>query len=185
MTLSINEKKDAGEGIVVQQVSIASIEDISNSTPPFLSMPCDLGVKMSLDIGRDFQPDFMITGALKRDTEGIIIGWGGAFKIRDFFANLGISGDLVPDDIERPTTYSIPQALMDAAKGQQFLRLSYVCGKKPNGKTRWADWTDIGSIAEGETVLIQRFKKSVAKGYPSNFKPESEPINETGPESPF
>jgi hypothetical protein len=186
MSLSINDKKEsAGNGIVIQVVSIITAEDVSNTTPPFLTTPCDLGVKLTLDIGRDFQPEFTITGGVKRETvdghEGVITGWGGAFKVRDFFSNLGIGGDLIADDDKYPTIYSIPTTMLEEAKGKQFKRLSYISGVRPSGKTRWADWTEIASINESDEAFVKRFEKGVAKGFPSNYKPETGEVTNGSP----
>jgi hypothetical protein len=174
MTLQINDKKPTSDGILVQEVTILAIEDISGTQPMFLKKPCEIGIKVKLDIGKEFQPDFYVTGAFKRDDHDVIQDWGGAFKIRDFFNRLAMPCDMVADNADQPTRYEFPFEFVNGAVGKRFLKLSYVSGKKANGKTRFADWTEIGSVEETPEDLIKRFKANVAKGFPSNYTPNQD-----------
>ena len=60
MTLSLNQpysKPFFGKGIFVNEATIVSIEDVSATTPHPLTNPVDIGVRLVLEIGRDFQPE--------------------------------------------------------------------------------------------------------------------------------
>jgi hypothetical protein len=129
-----------------------------------MERPVDIGIKLTLDIGREFQPELTIAGNFKV-TDGEVTGWGSAFAVQEAFSRLGYEGAL--DDGNR-----IPQGVLETFIGQKILRLSYVSGTKPDGRLRYSDWNLIGSVEEGAHALVKRFKKSLAKGYPKNYRPE-------------
>jgi hypothetical protein len=167
MKLSTNSKGSGAlspDGIVISPATIARIEDISGDQLSFMSEPCELGIKAVLEVGQSFQPELTIFGQFKRDGEGKVIGWGSAFKVGNFFKALGINGDLDPED--NPI---IPAAWLEEALGKTFLRLSYTAGKRDDGRFKYYDWNEIGSISDGEEKLMASFRKSLAKGYPKNY----------------
>ena len=175
MTLSCDRPFAAnnyGKGIFINLVKIATAVDISKMQLPFLEQPIDIGIKLLLDIGRDFQPELIIAGNFERNaiTEEIQ-GWKSAFVVQDAMYRLGYSGNLTVDN-------RVPQAALDALKGHQFYRLSYVSGTKDNGKLRYSDWNNIASVGDGPDSLAKRFQKSLLKGYPKNYRPEllDEPV---------
>ena len=175
MTLSCDKpfnNNNYGKGIFINLVKIASAEDISGQQLPFLEQRIDIGIKLLLDIGRDFQPELIIAGNFDRNTiTNDVQGWGSGFLIQDALYRLGYSGNLTADN-------RVPQAALDALKGHQFYRLSYVSGTKDNGKPRYSDWNNIASVGDGPDSLAKRFQKSLLKGYPKNYRPEllDEPV---------
>lgn len=168
MTLSCTspfQKRSFGPGIYINEVTIADVADISGQQLPFLTEPVDIGIKLFLDIGRDFQPEMIVAGNLKRDPDtGEVIGWGSAFVLQDALSKLGFTGNLEEGN-------RIPLDALEGLIGKKFLRLSYVSGLKPNDKPRYSDWSQIGTVEEGPDALAARFKRSLQKGYPRNYRP--------------
>src|SRR5690242_4827808 len=98
MTLSCKSlwsRHSYGPGIYINEVTILSAEDISGQTLPMLQNPFDIGIRLTLDIGRDFQPEMVIAGSFKRSQDtGEVTGWGSAFVVQEALSRLGFNGTL-------------------------------------------------------------------------------------------
>ena len=169
MTLSCSStwtKRTYGPGIFVNQVEIADVQDISGEQLPYMEKSVDVGIKLILEIGREFKPEQIIAGIFKRDSaSGEVIGWGSGWLVRDALNRLGYSGPLNEGN-------TIPADALQPLVGKRFNRLSYISGQKSNGKPRYSDWNQIATIEEGAESLVSRFKRSLAKGYPKNYRPQ-------------
>jgi hypothetical protein len=169
MTLSCNKpytKRNYGPGIYINEATIANVEDISGQPLPFTEQPFDIGIKLTLDIGKDFRPEMIIAGNFKRDPEsGEIIGWGSGFVVQEALTRLGYSGVLAEGN-------RIPTDALVSLIGKTFLRLSYVSGTRNDGKFKYTDWNQIATVDEGADSLASRFKRSLTKGYPRNYHPD-------------
>ena len=169
MTLSCDSpynRNSYGPGVYINEVTIAEVQDMAGQTLPFFDRPFDIGFKLMLDIGRDFQPELVIAGNFKRHPiSDEVIGWGNAFVVQEALTRLGFKGDLDPNNV-------IPAHIFSALIGKKFLRLSYVSGVKENGKFRYTDWNNIATVEEGAESLSHRFKRSLTKGYPRNYHPD-------------
>lgn len=161
--------KEGGGGmspIIIMKVKVIGAENVSGVEIPYLKKSYDIGVKLMLDIGREFKPTLVIAGNFKKDeSKKNVTGWGSAFVVRDLFGKIGYEGTLGDDN-------KLPQEALDFLIDKEFLRLSYVSGTKENGKFRYSDWSQVAAVDEGEDVLYKRFIASHAKGYPSNYHPE-------------
>lgn len=167
MTLSCNSqwtKKTYGPGIYINEVTVAGAEDISGQPLPFRDQPFDIGIKLTLDIGRDFQPEMIIGGNFKIEN-GNVLGWGGAFVVQEALSKLGYVGSLEPDN-------KIPAHVLPSLVGKKFLRLSYVSGLKADNKPRYSDWNILATVEEGPESLANRFRKSLSRGYLKNYRPQ-------------
>lgn len=166
MTLSCNhafKQRSYGPGIYINRATIISAEDVSGQELAFKDRPYDIAIKLTLDVGRDFNPSMLIGGNFNRKPDSNeVTGWGGAFVVQDALSRLGYTGDLDPDN-------RIPPAALESLIGKEFLRLSYVCGRKDNGKPRYWDWNQIAGTEETPESLAARFKRSLTKGYPRNY----------------
>ena len=169
MTLSCNNtfpKRTYGPGVYINEVTVADVQDISGTTLPFLERPVDIGIKLYLDIGREFQPELIIAGNFKRDpSTNEVIGWGGAFVVQEALSRLGYQGELEPNN-------SISDKVLLAIVGKRFLRLSYISGMREGGKPRYSDWNHIATVEEGPEDLLSRWKHSLSKGYPKKYCPD-------------
>ncbi|MBI5020551.1 MAG: hypothetical protein HZB59_03870 [Ignavibacteriales bacterium] len=169
MTLSCNKpfsKTTYGPGIYINEVTIVNASDISGEQLPLSEQPIDIGIKLTLDIGKEFQPQMIIAGNFKRDFDsGEVVGWGSGFLVQEALARFGYNGTL--DEANH-----IPTDIIDSLAGKKFLRLSYISGVREGGKYRYTDWNQIASVEEGADFLLSRFKRSLAKGYPRNYHPD-------------
>ena len=93
------------------------------------------------------------------------MGWGSAFPVQEALLRLGYTGSLAPGN-------TIPEGVLEALAGKSFMRLSYVSGLKDDGRPRYSDWNLIGTTEEGPEALSARFRRSVARGFPKNYRPE-------------
>ena len=152
-------------GIFVNQATIVAIEDISGEQLLYMKTPCDVGIRITIDVGRDFQPTLNITGNVKRDGEKT--DWGQAWIVRAFFDKLGIAGHIE----EENGRFHIPAEMLTECVGKQFLKLSYCAGMKEKDptKVRFSEWYEIATVEEGAQALHARFLKSLSKGYPKNY----------------
>lgn len=169
MTLSCDKpwgSKSYGPGMFISQVTVLQAEDVSGQQAPFLQRPYDIGIKLTLDIGKDFHPQLTIAGEFKRDpVSNEVIGWGSAFVVQEALARTGYTGNLDPGN-------KLPATALSGLIGKRFLRLSYISGRKDDGRIRYSDWNHIASLDEGGDELAKRFRRSLAKGYPKNYHPE-------------
>lgn len=155
-----------GEGVYINLVTIADAEDISNTQPLFLDRPIEIGIKLKLEIGREFQPEMSIFGEFEWDQDtNEIIGWGSAFVLQELLYKLGYKGPLNSNN-------TIPQEALKNLIGKQFFKLSYVSGIKDNGDLKYSNWNIIAATDETPESLANRFHKSVVNGYPRNYRPE-------------
>lgn len=159
-------KRTYGPGIYVNEVEIADVQDISGEQLPFMEKPVDIGIKLTLEIGRGFRPEMQIFGQFKRDpATGEIIGWGSAWLVQDALNRLGYSGSL--DDGNK-----IPADALQHLVGVHFLRLAYVVGQKSDGRLKYADFNQLATVLEGADSLVSRFKRSLAKGFNKRYSPQ-------------
>ena len=153
-------------GVFIGEATIVSVTDVSGTTPTFMQRPIDIGLKLTLEVGRDFQPEFLIAGNFRVDIKtGEVTGWGSACVVQDALMRLGFTGPLEDGN-------KIPARALEGLVGVTFLRLSYISGTKNTGKVRYSDWTTIGSIADGPEDLLARWKHSRSRGYPRNYRPD-------------
>ena len=169
MTLSCSRPFSAqtyAPGIYVNEVTILQAEDISGELLPFFDNPVDIGIKLTLNIGRDFNPEMTIAGSFKRDpnTEEVV-GWGSAFLVQEALLRLGYTENLEQGN-------RIHSHVFQEVVGKKFLKLAYVSGVRDNGKLRYYDWNQIATLEEGVENLVNRFRRSLAKGYPKNYRPD-------------
>lgn len=151
--------------VMLSKAKILAIEDISNKKVEYLGKTYEIGVSLTIDIGKEnFKPTYTVAGNFKRDVAGKVIGWGSAFVLRDFFSRLGFDGELNTD-------HTIPAEALTYVVGKEFLRLSYLSGIKGDGRPKFSDWAQIGALGE-DMDLLKRFEASVATGYPKNYHPE-------------
>ena len=153
-------------GVYINEATIVSVTDVSGTTPTFMQRPIDIGMKLTLEVGRDFKPEFLIAGNFRVDIKtGEVTGWGSACVVQDALLRLGYAGPLDADN-------KIPAKALQDLVGVTFLRLSYISGTKQSGKARYSDWTTIGSLTDGPEDLLARWKYSRSRGYPRNYRPD-------------
>lgn len=156
-------------GIYINVGKIIGTKDVSGQKPnDYAEQPCEVGLKIRLDIGQSFQPEMSFAGRFKRDEAGRITDWGNATTVKIFLSNMGVKGALDANN-------KIPVEVLQSLLGKEILRLSYVKGVKESdpSKLAYGTWNTVILAGEGQDkVLLDMFKKSLKKGYPKNFHPE-------------
>lgn len=185
LTFEKSQQKSYGKGIYVDNAKIIGIED-KTGEQRFEKTP-DLFLVLKLSIpGLSFEPTVELAGNFKRDDNGQVTGWGGAYAIRDLFHTFGIKGELNAD-------YTLPDSVLEQLVGKDVMRLTYVSKKKEDGsnKLSYSTWTKL-AIADESEEGKQKFANSfVAEwqktGFPKNYHPEildNESITFPGPDVP-
>ena len=157
-----------GADVFVNKATIIGATDMSADGLSFLQSPVDVAIVLTLDIGKDFNPEMSFFGNYKRDEQnGLIVDWGGAFSIRNLFTACGVDSEINDDG-------SIPPELLSQLVGKEILRLQYVSGlRQKDDKPKYSDWTQTVLAGNDKPEkLAKLFEASVAKGYPKNYSPE-------------
>jgi len=82
---------DMSSNVIVQKVKIHDINVTYGEKQDWQQFSDDIGLDITLDIGKDFKPSFYIGGSFKiDDVNGEIVGWGRAFKVKMFFDAIGL-----------------------------------------------------------------------------------------------
>lgn len=178
----INKSSNSGkkENIFVQEVSIDSMDIeydckmVENS-----KFTDDIGIRMKLDIGRDFTPNFYIGGKFKTGSiDGSVQGWGTAYKVKLFFERLGLLLKLNKDKSVKD--HRFPEGMAENFVGKKFYRLTYV-SKRLNkfGDNYKTDWQQIGDISKPIDNIKEEFMKAVSDGYVKDFLSPSDKDKES------
>lgn len=183
MSLEIGNAKSQFQtrDVIIVKVRVADIEDNTLVGLPFLERSPDVLLSVKCDIGKDFTPTMNFWGNYSKDsTTGAITGWGSAIVVNNFLWRVGVEGKVGDDG-------KIPQEILDQCRGKEFWRLSYVSGTKKDGeKVKYQEWNEIGSLEEGPENLLERFRYSLTKGYPKNYRSDlAEKIVQPGDVTPF
>lgn len=156
-----------GHGIFIDDAQVVSIVNLSGKTTERQKYARDLAVEVTFKILKNnWDRTVTIGGNFKKDEQtGAVIDWGAAFKVRNFFLDLGIAAE----DMNLEDDNSIPLHLLAKAEGRQCLMLSY---RNKRGKS--SSWDQI-ALATGDR---EEFKKSFLdewnrSGYPRNYSPDS------------
>jgi hypothetical protein len=166
MGLQTGRNSTYGPGVYIGKATIVGVQDVTEEGLPFLQQNPDVAITITLDIGKDFNPEMSFFGNFKRDERnGLVTDWGGAFPVRGLFDACKIVGEINDDG-------TIPQEMLDQLVGKEILRLQYVSGFRKDGKIRYSDWNNVLGGSDKPEKLAKLFEDSVAKGYPKNYSPE-------------
>lgn len=165
------------DNIFVDKVKIASATVKYDTKEDWQTYSDNISIHLTLDIGRDFEPNMYIGGSFKTDeVSGKIEGWSTAFKIKMFFDSIGMPIRL--DKGKNPQSSRLPADVDQLLVGKEFLRLTYLSTKvKRDGNQLWKDWQETRP-AEGQGSNIAdfkaKFKESVSKNYVKDFSAPNE-----------
>ena len=155
-----------GNGIFISKVKITSIKAYYGEKQRWQKLPDDIGIEMTLDIGRDFEPTFYVGGAFKRDEFGDILSLGTVKKVDILFDSMGMDVPFGEDNI-------VSEDVLNDCVGREFLRLSYVSGEKDNGKSKWSDWQETRSVDTSKEDFTKDFMNAVLNGWVRNYEPST------------
>lgn len=178
VTSGSSNKSGSKDNIFVDKVKIADVKIKYGVKEDWQTYSDDISIHLTLDIGRDFQPNMYIGGNYKKDeVSGEIVGWSTAFKVKMFFDSLGMP--IMLDKGKNPQSSRLPADAEQILKGKEFLRLTYISTKtKRDGGQLWKDWQETRSPDYDSKSFKSDFKESVNKGYVKDFKSSNETSNE-------
>ncbi|MDP4194832.1 MAG: hypothetical protein Q8940_07275 [Bacteroidota bacterium] len=179
MSLSLgtgnNENSTDMKGVYVSQSSIVNASDVSGR--PVFDNTFDLALELEITTNFDWNKKFTLKGNFKRDPQNqkVVIDWGGAFVIRNIFQMLGFFDSLNDEEKKEKMNLfqlgKIPIDFLQRLKGQKIYTLSYVYGwDAEKGKAKYTTWNQVGL---DRSKLLAEFKKSLMKGFPKNYDPDS------------
>ena len=61
---------------------------------------------------------------------------------------------------------------LESCVGKEFMRLSYVSGKRDNGKLKYTDFQTVASAQSEKRDLVNIFKDHIKQGWIKNYRPE-------------
>lgn len=175
--LTLTQTKSFMPGVYINQAKIIGAIDISGK-PTYQDNPesvRDLAIELELDIGKEWNKKVIIKGNLKINPKSpkVIDDWGSAFVVKDLFLKLGCFDYLNKEELaEKLKIFSIkeiPADFLVKLIGKSVYVLDYIKGLSDEGKPRYGTWNIVDT---DEDKLAIAFRSSVAKGYPSNYKPE-------------
>jgi hypothetical protein len=160
------KSSDFMSGVFVNECTIVSVKPVYGGKEwQNEKYKDDVGLDITIDIGKSFQPVFYVGGRLKRDEFGEVKDLGTVRRIATFF-------DAIDVDAKLTDEHKIEEDVLPDCVGQMFNRLSYVSGTKQDGKVRYSDFQEVVSANTPSITLIETFKKHVNNGWLKNYKPE-------------
>ena len=171
----------AKSNIFVDKAKIASIQIKYGVKEDWQTYSDDISIHLTLDIGKDFQPNMYIGGNYKKDEmSGEIVGWSTAFKVKLFFDAIGMPIKL--DKGMQPQSSRLPADAEQVITGKEFLRLTYVSTKtKKDGSPLWKDWQETRNVSYDHNKFKAEFKEAVGNNYVKDFDNANETEEASGP----
>ena len=158
--------KDFMSGGWVNNVTVVSVVPVYGGTEwQNEQYKDDVGVNVVIEIGQDFQPTFYVGGRLKKDDFGEIVGLGSVRRVAEFFNAIDV-------DVNMDDSMKLDETNLESCVGKEFMRLSYVSGKRDNGKLKYTDFQTVASAKSEKRDLVSIFKDHINKAWIKNYRPE-------------
>lgn len=163
------KSEEVMKGAYLSEVEILDVQDISQTD--HYGKTYDLAITLTLKDG-EFEKKKTLKGNFKRDENGVVVGWGGAFVIDNLIKALGIYekfGKSELDDVMVSFEQSkVPASIIKLLKGNKVFAISYLKGIE-DGKKKYGAYS---KVLPDKDELIESFKADIAKGFPSDYHPE-------------
>ena len=142
-------------------------------------MPDDISLKLTLDIGKDFQPEMYIGGQFREDkVSGNVISWGTATKVKILLDNigLGVACDKNASAGSQASAQKLPNDIKDKMIGKEFLRLMYRSIRtKQDGNYRIKEWQETGMVGPGNAQKLRnKFAEAISNSWVKDYNSSSE-----------
>jgi hypothetical protein len=173
MALISNYKKTTSSsvefmsGVFVNEVIITNVEPVYGGTDwQHSDYKDDIGLSLTIDIGQSFEPTHYIGGRLKKDDFGEVISLGTVRRVNTFFEAIDV-------DVKLTDEHKFEEDALRDCIGRKYLRLTYVSGKRNEGKLKYSDFQEVAKAGENKRVLIDTFKNHISNEWIKNYRPES------------
>jgi len=183
MPISLNTDKNTGErkrtNFFTETVKIVSAEAHYCQKQKWQKFQDDLGLTLTLDIGKSFEPEWYLGGNYKKnETSGEIVGWSTVWSgIGMLFRAVGMPIDCPKGDT--PQSAVFPQNLLDSLTGKEFVRLKYRSSTRTdkNGNPKWVEYSNTDKLG-CERELSDKFRRDIKDGWVKDFL---DPENDSHP----
>lgn len=167
MALNCKSNGNGGGKLITDDAYLYSgeIEDVgilNGTTPEGWKQPIEIGVKLYLKQGNlSFQPELMIFGSVKRNPDGSVADWGGAFPVRDVINQIAGYDGPIGENLELPIP-ALKQLI-----GKQVFYVRYKTNRPKEDGTFYN--STYREVAPTEGAMVEKWKKQVSKGYPKDY----------------
>jgi hypothetical protein len=156
------------------------IEDVgilNGVTPEGWKQPIEIGVRLFLEKGTlTFQPEIMIFGQVKRNTDSTVADWGAAFPVRDLLFHVGGYDGPIGEDLD------IPLSALKRLLGKTVYYVRYrSTAAKADGTKHVFTYKE---VAATEAAMVERWKRQVVKGYPKDYLRSATAVAAVATEAP-
>lgn len=158
MPLRIDKPAAEGQDVFVVTGIIKDAKDISG-VPVSDKWTPNLGIEITVDIGRDFFPTMRIAGDITEED------WGSAFKVRELLLAAGVTGFLTEDN-------KIPEEAIKELIGKTIKFVRFRAGEK-DGKSIYYNWDLVFPAVASDDKIKEVFYSQVtrSKYLAKRFKP--------------
>jgi hypothetical protein len=160
-------QKQKYKGIFINKAIVASVKDISHTTPSGWTAPCDLGIEVTVTVPRNGKEAFTKTIRIAGNTKmvGLELTPGSAFKVLDFFKFMGIiNEDLTPSN-------DIPAEWLARVVGKDCYTLDFLAAISTKDPSKGV-YFSYDRIDSDELFLYNDFMKQYTKGFVKKFMPD-------------
>jgi hypothetical protein len=170
LSTSSGGEETKSKNFFTETITIVDAKVHYNETQKWRKFPDDIGLTLTLDIGRDFQPEWYLGGSYKKDeVSGEITGWSTVFGgVACLFRSVGMP---IQCPKGQSTTSAIfPEQLIEGLKGKQVCRLKYKSSKRmdKNGVSKWVEFNNTEKPGNDE-ALSAKFLKDINENYVKDF----------------
>lgn len=163
------KSEEVMKGVYLAEVEIIDVVDKSQTD--IYGKTYDLAIELLLKDG-EYEKRKTLKGNLKRDENGVVVNWGGAFVIDNLVKSLGIyekfSKSEIDDVMASFEQSKIPASIIKLLKGNKVFSISYLKGIE-DGKKKYGAYS---KVLPDKDKLVESFKADIANGYPSDYHPE-------------
>jgi hypothetical protein len=173
MALSFGTSTAFRDNAFCDSIEISAARDVSGIQNPWGKVP-DLALELEYP-GKDGNP-FKTTlgGEFKRDANGTIVGFGGAFPIEVLLSKSTLFATMKEqekkDFLQIIELGKLPKKFLDFLVGKTLHKVSYVKGYKEDDPSKLA-YSSFNQLGWTKEQVIKAFNDGVAKGYPKNYDP--------------
>ena len=158
------------QNFFTETVTIVKAKVHYNETQKWRKFPDDVGLTLTLDIGKDFQPEWYLGGSYKKDpVQGTITGWSTVWSgVGMIFRSVGTP--IKCPEGQTVTSALFPEQLISNLEGKQICRLKYKSANRTdkNGNPKWVEFNNTEKAGNDE-ALMAKFAEDIKAGWVKDF----------------
>jgi len=151
-----------GGNMYYNKGTISSVKDVTDHEEGQMFGKKDIAIQVDIMVdGLEFPKKVTLSGDFKKDTNNVVIEWGGAFVVQKLFQAAGIKGALGED-------MKVPEAILKTLVGKEIAFLTY---KNKQGK--FSTFRQMFSVDTDRNIIKDMFLKDRARldkgGWNNNY----------------